>query len=88
MYSLNKMRKKQELMSILSLFEADLIWMVYAAVRSKAVVLLLLIHSLLLLPLFTEALCLAFVLLFSALCPSCVAITLIGRRKQDKKPSS
>ena len=47
--------------------------MVYAAVRSKAVFLLLLIYSLLLLPFFTEALCLVFVLLFSALCPSCVA---------------
>ena len=52
-----------------------------AAVRSRSVVLLLLIHCLLLLPLFVGVLCLVLVLLFSTLCPSSVAITLMGKRE-------
>ena len=45
-----------------------------AAVRSKAVVLLLLIYCLLLFPLFVGVLYLVLVLLFSFLCPSSFAI--------------
>ena len=52
------------------------------AVRSKAMVLLLLIHYLLLLPLFVGVLCLVHVLLYSTLCPSSVAIILMGKRKR------
>ena len=51
--------------------------MAKAAVRSKVVVLLLLIHCLLLLPLFLEVLCLVLVLLFSTLCPSSFAVALL-----------
>ena len=54
--------------------------MALAVVRAKAVVLLLLIHCLLLLPLFVEILCLVLVLLFSTLCPSSFAIILMGKR--------
>ena len=50
----------------------------YAAVRSKVVVLLLLIYCLLLLPLFVEILCFVLVLLFSTLCPSSFALILVG----------
>ena len=52
----------------------------YAAVHSKAVVLLLLIQCLMLLPLFVGVLCLSLVLLFCTLCPS-FAIILMGKRK-------
>ena len=52
-----------------------------AAVRSKAVVLLLLIYCLLLLPLFVGVLCLVFVLLYSTLCPSSFAIILMRKRE-------
>ena len=52
----------------------------YAAVHSKAVVLLLNIHYLLLLPLFVLCLFGPFLLL-SSLCPSSVAITLMGKRE-------
>ena len=55
--------------------------MASAAVHSKAVVLLLMIHCLLLLPLFLGFLCLVLVLLPSTLCPSSVAITLMGKRE-------
>ena len=48
-----------------------------AAVRSKAVVLC----CLLLLPLFVGVLCLVFVLLFSIVCLSSIAIILMGKRK-------
>ena len=53
-----------------------------AAVRSKAValLLLLLIHCLLLLPLFVGVLCFVLVLLFSTLCPSNFEIILMGKR--------
>ena len=51
-----------------------------AAVRSKAVVLLLfLIHCLLLLPLFVGVLCLVLVLIFSTLCPFSFAIISLGK---------
>ena len=55
---------------------------VYADVRSKAVVLLLLllIYCLLLLTLFMGVLCLTIVLLFRTLCPSSFAIILMGKR--------
>ena len=49
------------------------------AVRSKVVVLLLLIYCLFLLPLNVVILCLVIVLLFSTLCPS-FAIILMGKR--------
>ena len=48
---------------------------------TKAVVLLLLIHCLLLLPLFVVVLCLVLVLLFSTLSPSSFAIILMGKRE-------
>ena len=52
------------------------------AVHSKVVVLLLLlIHCLLLLPLFVGELCLVLVLLFSTLCPSSFVIILMGKRE-------
>ena len=50
-----------------------------AAVRSKAVIMLLLVYCLLLLPLFVMALCLVIVLLFSSLCPSSFAIILMRK---------
>ena len=50
-------------------------------VRSKAVVLLLLIYCLLLLPLFVGVLCLVLVLLFRTLCHSSVAIILVEKRE-------
>ena len=51
------------------------------AIHSKVVVLLLLlIHCLLLLPLFVGDLCLVLVLLFSTLCPSSFVIILMGKR--------
>ena len=59
--------------------------MAYVAARSKAVVLLLLIHCLLLIPLFVGVLCLVLVLLFSTLCPSGVAINLIEKREQASR---
>ena len=52
-----------------------------AAVCSKVEVLLLLIHCLLLIPLFVRVLCLVFVLLFRTLSPCCVAIILTGKRE-------
>ena len=52
--------------------------MAYNAVNSKAVVLLLLIHCLLLLSLFVGIIC---VLSFSTLWPSSFAITLMGKRE-------
>ena len=52
-----------------------------AAVRSKAVILLLWIHCLLLLPLFVGVLCSVFILLFSTLCPSSFAIILMVKRE-------
>ena len=55
--------------------------MAYAAVHSKTVVLLLLIHCLLFLPLFVGVLRLVLVLVFSTLFPSSVAITLMGKRE-------
>ena len=55
--------------------------MACAAVRSMALILLLLIRCLLLLPLFVEVVCLVVVLLFSTLCPSSFAIILIGKRE-------
>ena len=55
--------------------------MAYAAVRSKAVVLLLLIHCLLVLSLFVGVLSLVLVLLFSTLCPSSFATILMGQRE-------
>ena len=54
---------------------------VYAAVRSKAMVLLLLIYCLLLLLLFVWVACLVLVLLFITLCPSGFAIILMGKRE-------
>ena len=48
----------------------------YAAVLSKTVVLLLLIHSLLLFPLFVGVQCLVITSLFGNLCPSNVASNL------------
>ena len=45
-----------------------------AAVRSRLVVLLLLLYCLLLLPLFVEVLCLFLVLVYTTLCPSGFAI--------------
>ena len=55
--------------------------MAEAAVRSKVVVLLLLIYCLLLLTLFVGVLCLVLVLLFNTLCPSSFAIILLGKRE-------
>ena len=55
--------------------------MALAAARSKAVVLLLSIHCLLLLPLFVGVLCLVLVLLFNTLCPSSLAIIFMGKRE-------
>ena len=55
--------------------------MAQAAVRSKAVVLLLLIYCLMLLPLFVGVLCLVLVFLFSTLCTSSFAIVLMGKRE-------
>ena len=52
--------------------------MAKAAVRSYVVGLLLLTYCLLLLPLFVEVLCLTLVFVFSTLCPSSFAITLMG----------
>ena len=54
--------------------------MALAAVRSKAGVLLLLNHCLLLLQLFVGALCLVLFLLFSNLCSFNFAIALVGKR--------
>ena len=51
------------------------------AVRSKAVVLLLMIYCLLLLPLFVGALCLVRVLLLSTSSHSSFAIILMGKRE-------
>ena len=53
--------------------------MAWAAVRSEADVLLLLIYCLLLLPLFVGVICLALVLLCSTLCHSSFAIILMGK---------
>ena len=53
----------------------------FAAARSKVVVLLLLIHYLLLTPLFVRVFCLVYVLLFSTLSPCSVAIILMGKRE-------
>ena len=53
----------------------------YAAVRSKATVLLLLIYCLLSLPLFDGVLCLVHIFLFSNLCPSSFAIIFMGKRE-------
>ena len=55
--------------------------MAYAAVRSKAVVLLLLIHCLLLLSLFVGVLSFVLVLLFSTLYSSSFANILMGQRE-------
>ena len=55
--------------------------MACAAVRSMAMVLLLLIRCSLLLPLFVGVVCLVIVLLFGTLCPSSFAIILIGKRE-------
>ena len=52
-----------------------------AAVHSKAEVLLLTIHYLLLLPLFVLLCLFGPFLLLSTLCPSSVAITLMGKRE-------
>ena len=54
--------------------------MAKAAARSNAVVLLSLMHCLLLLPLFLGLMCLVYVLLMSALCPSSFAIILMEKR--------
>ena len=54
-----------------------------AAIRSKAVVLLLLIHCLFLLQLSVGVLRLVIVLLFSTLCPSSFAVIMIGKRKSS-----
>ena len=55
--------------------------LVQAAIRSKAVVLLLLIHCLLVLPLFVGVLCWVLHLLFSTLAPSSFAIILMGMKE-------
>ena len=55
--------------------------MASAAVHSKAVVLLLTIHYLLLLPLFVFLCLFGPFLLRSTLCPSSVAITMMGKRE-------
>ena len=56
--------------------------MAYHAVRSMAMVLLLLIYYLLVIPLFVGVMCLVLVLLYSTLCPSSFAIILMGKRKR------
>ena len=53
--------------------------MAKAVVRSKAVVLLFLIHCILLLPVFMWALCLDIGVLFTTLCASNVAFSLIEK---------
>ena len=53
----------------------------YAAVRSKAVVLLMLIPCSLLLPLYLGVLSLVLVLLFSSLLSSIIAIILMAKRE-------
>ena len=52
-----------------------------AAVRSKAIVLLLFTYCLFLPPLFMGTLCLVLVLLFSTLCPSSFVIRLMRKRE-------
>ena len=54
--------------------------MALVAERSKAAVLLMVMHCLLVLPLFDGVLCLVLVLFFSILSPS-FAVILMGKRK-------
>ena len=56
-----------------------------AAVHSKAMILLLLVHYLLLLPLFVGVLCLVLVLLYSTLGPSSFAIIMMPKREKERE---